>query len=173
MPRNMTMLDDISFYYCSKCVLSQPRLDLYTKRFCFRYNIPVKDTDFCSQNTKTLKTCECCGEQFADQPTLLAKTDEENKFSYDATLCPNCAQALGQCGTCKQKDICSFETDPSPLPKVVQKQIRQGNMTAVTQIMNPERIRLTCEKDCPCYSPDFSCQKQNRGTCQQYHMCRV
>lgn len=173
MPKNLTMLDDVSFYYCSKCVLSQPRLDLETKRFCRKYNMPVKDTDFCSQNIKSLKTCQCCGNQYAERPTLLSKSEGENKFTFDIEICPVCAQTIGKCQTCKQGNICTFETDPSPLPKMVQKQIQQGHMTAVTQVMNPERIRLTCEKSCLCYSHNFGCLKQTHGTCQQYHMNRV
>ena len=60
--------------------------------------------------------------------------------------------------------FCSFENDPSPLPKIVQKQVRQGNMTAITQVRNPERIEITCKKDCPCYDPEFECLRQF-GTC--------
>ena len=104
--------------------------------------------------------------------TVYYSIDDE-AATVDAVICPNCNKLLGTCRTCQNGNLCTFETDPSPLPKIVQKQIRQGNMTAVTQVMNPERVAITCQKGCPCYSPDFSCSKQNRGACQQYHMNRV
>ena len=167
------MLNEIKHYQCSRCILSQPRLDVETGRICRKFNIPVKDTDFCSWNTQTVTTCECCGNQFVGNPIYISKETESNKYSLDMVVCADCSKALHTCKTCVNMNICSFETDPSPLPKIVQKQVKQGFMTAVTQVMNPERIRITCEKNCPCYSSDFSCQKQNRGTCPQYRTHRV
>lgn len=37
-------------------------------------------------------------------------------------------------------------------------------MITVTEVMNPERIRQTCEKGCDCFSADFGCMKQ-------FHYC--
>ena len=79
-------------------------------------------------------------------------------------LCPNCASQLNTCSFCKKVNVCTFETDPSPLPKMVQKQIRQGPMISVTTEMNPERIRQTCEKGCDCFDANFGCMRQ-------FHYC--
>lgn len=168
----MVIMADVKNYYCETCAISIPRLDIETGRACRLYNKAVKDTDFCSEHAKELPTCECCGNLYIGKSYLIAEM-KDDVATVNAVICSSCNQGYNTCRTCTQGDICSFETDPSPLPKVVQKQIKQGNMTAVTQVMNPERVAITCQKDCPCWSLDFSCSKQNHGTCQQYHMCRA
>lgn len=168
------MLDHIKHYYCRTCAISISRLDVETKRICGRNGEPVKDTDFCSHHTDTLWTCDCCGRNFWEPPHITMTLLDNNVISsIDAVVCPQCSKQLSKCATCAQANICSFETDPSSLPKYVPQQIRQGNMISVTQVMNPERIRVTCEKSCPCFSTDFGCYKQSRGTCPQYHMNRA
>ena len=162
-------------YYCQYCIYSQPRLDLSTGRACNKFQMEVSDTDFCSQFTKQTFKCEICGGEFPGQPKFLVmKSDDSGKtFKFDVAVCGQCNSQLGQCRTCTNANVCEFETNPSPLPKVVQKTITQGNMQAVTQVMNPERVAITCENGCHCWDPNFGCSKQNRGTCQQYHMNRV
>lgn len=168
------MLDHIKHYYCRTCAISIPRLDVETKRICGRNGQPVKDTDFCSRHADSLWTCDCCGGQFWEEPHIvLGGRFADKSVSIDACLCPQCSKQFSKCPSCAQANVCSFETDPSQLPKYVPQQIRQGNMISVTQVMNPERIRVTCEKGCPCFSTDFGCCKQNRGTCPQYHMNRA
>ena len=68
---------------------------------------------------------------------------------------------------CKEAHICDFETNSSSLPKQVQQTSRQGNMVMQTVVKNPERIRITCEKGCKCWSDEFGCLKQN-GICSNY-----
>ena len=97
--------------------------------------------------------CETCGRP-TEQQVLCP---DGNNWHI---LCPNCASQLNTCAFCKKVNVCTFETDPSPLPKMVQKQIRQGPMITVTEIMNPERIRQTCEKDCDCFDANFGCMRQ-------------
>lgn len=164
---------DIKNYYCQTCAISTPRLDVETGRVCRRDGSPVKDDHFCGYHTRSLKTCECCGQPYIGSGYILMNMKDDEAAIIDAVICPNCNKQFGTCRTCQNGNLCTFETDPSPLPKIVQKQIRQGNMTAVTQVMNPERVAITCQKGCPCYSPDFSCSKQNHEACQQYHMNRV
>ena len=97
--------------------------------------------------------CETCGRPTEQQ--ILAPDGDIWHI-----LCPNCAAQLNACAFCKKVNICTFETDPSPLPKMVQKQIRQGPMISVTTEMNPERIRQTCEKGCDCFDVNFGCMRQ-------------
>ena len=163
---------DIRHFYCETCAISTPRLDVETGRICRLWKVAIKDTDFCFQHAKELPICDCCGNSFIGKPYLIAEMVND-VATIQASICPECNQYHGTCRTCKQGNICAFETDPSPLPKIVQKTIKQGNMTAVTQVMNPERIAITCQKACPCWSADFSCQKQNHGICLQYHMNQV
>ena len=92
-------------------------------------------------------------------------------FSGDGTfikyLCNQCSRIPKQCGLCTYGQTCPFETDPSPLPKVVLKTIQQGNMTAQMQIPNPSRIEVTCRTQCSCFSESQGCLKQN-GICGNY-----
>ena len=101
--------------------------------------------------------CETC-ERPTDQQILCPDGDIWH------ILCPNCASQLNSCSFCKKVNTCLFETDPSPLPKMRQKQIRQGPMISVTTEKNPERIRQTCEKGCDCFDPNFDCMRQ-------FHYC--
>ena len=101
--------------------------------------------------------CKTCGRP-TDQQVLCHDGDIWH------ILCPNCASQLNSCSFCKKVNICLFETDPSPLPKMIQKQIRQGPMISVTTEKNPERIRQTCEKGCDCFNPNFDCMRQ-------FHYC--
>lgn len=87
-------------------------------------------------------------------------------------MCGNCFSMAGTCGLCENGTLCDFETNPSPLPKQVQKVIRQGNAIIQTVVKNPERIRETCLKNCPCCDPNFGCFKEN-GTCGIYKERRI
>ena len=63
---------------------------------------------------------------------------------------------------------CDFEENPIALPKQIQQQIRQGNSIISTVVVNPERIRETCEKNCKCFSKEFGCLRQNCQTCGEW-----
>jgi hypothetical protein len=97
--------------------------------------------------------CETCSRQ-TKQQVLVPDGDLWH------ILCPSCADQLNSCGFCKNGGKCDFETNPSSLPKFVQKQIRQGNMISVTTVKNPERIRQTCQNGCPCYDSEFECMRE-------------
>ena len=101
--------------------------------------------------------CETCGRPI-DQQVLCPDGDMWH------ILCPNCASQLNSCSFCKKVNTCLFETDPSPLPKMIQKQIRQGPMISVTTEKNPERIRQTCKKGYDCFDSNFDCMRQ-------FHYC--
>ena len=101
--------------------------------------------------------CETCGRR-TDQQFLCPDGDNWH------ILCPSCASQLNTCAFCKKANTCTFETDPSPLPKMVQKQIRQGPMISVITEKNPERIRQTCQNGCPCYDSEFECMRE-------FHYC--
>lgn len=97
--------------------------------------------------------CETCGRP-TEQQVLCPDGDNWH------ILCPNCAFQLNTCAFCKKVNTCTFETDPSPLPKMVQKQIRQGSMITVTTVKNPDRIAITCKMGCPCYDSEFECMRE-------------
>ena len=142
--------------YCRTCAILDPKLQK-CRMFGHEVNPAV---DFCSKHTTELVTCELCGGQIPKNQSIISVVQgKPNRL-----VCERCSQLYGTCHLCKNSAFCSFETDPSPLPKVIQKQVRQGNMTAITQVRNPERVEITCKKNCPCYDAEFECLRQF-GTC--------
>lgn len=142
--------------HCNTCALRD------TNNVCPLLRVQVNpDEDFCSKHCdeSTLKVCEICGRAIIGNGSVLVQHGEIWHI-----MCEGCASHLSTCAFCKNNNGCAFEDDPSPLPKMVQKQFRQGNMTTVTTIMNPERIRQTCEKGCDCFSQEFGCMRQ-------FHYC--
>ena len=142
--------------YCRTCAILDPKLQK-----CRMFGHQVEPAvDFCSKHTTELVTCELCGGQIPKNQSIISVVkDKPNRL-----VCERCSQLYGTCHLCKNSALCSFENDPSPLPKIIQKQVRQGNMTAITQVRNPERIEITCKKGCPCYDSEFECLRQF-GTC--------
>ena len=129
---------------------------LQAPEVCALYGVKKPDDGYCDQHKRDeILTCDICGAPMKPSDSII----DENYI-----ICPNCFKQLKTCNLCRFWNVCEYDTNPSPLPKVIQKQIRQGNMVAVTQAINPERVRITCEKGCKCYSTENGCLKQN-GTC--------
>jgi hypothetical protein len=82
-------------------------------------------------------------------------------------FCAQCLSLAGTCHLCSFGNCCDFETNPINLPKQEQKVIRQGNMTMQTVEKGEARIRETCLRNCPCFSEEFGCLREN-GTCGKY-----
>lgn len=142
--------------YCRTCAILDPKLQK-CRMFGHEVNPAV---DFCSKHTTELVTCELCGGQIPKNQSIISVVQgKPNRLT-----CERCSHLYGTCHLCTNGVFCSFENDPSPLPKVIQKQVRQGNMTAITQVRNPERVEITCKKNCPCYDAEFECLRQF-GTC--------
>lgn len=137
--------------YCRTCALCDP-----SQSVCrlFHHKIDI-DQDFCSRHTKSLIQCEICG-----APMLEPFIDLSIEGEYHV-ICGNCASSRSSCSFCKKNTLCSFENDPSPLPKVITKTMQQGNSYIQTQIRNPERVRETCEKNCFCFDAENGCLRQN------------
>lgn len=143
--------------HCETCGLLDPKQNICP----LLRTVVDPEEDFCSkhQDASSLKVCEICHRLIVGASVL---TPDGDKWHL---LCDECAEQLGTCAFCKNAVSCAFEDDPSPIPKLVQKQFRQGNMTTVTTVMNPERIRQTCEKGCHCFNPEFGCMRQ-------FHYCK-
>ena len=94
---------------------------------------------------------------------LCKKPIIEDTLVYDTTLkevlCCKCASLLNTCYSCHSGESCDFETNLSPLPKQVQATRRMGNTVMSQVIRNPERVKITCENGCPCWSAEFGCGK--------------
>ena len=136
---------------CSSCRLA----GLKAPQVCGLSGRRITADGYCDGHRRSVSVCSICGNIILSNGII-----DDNHL-----ICWNCFSNLNSCGVCKNVNICTFETDPSPLPRAIQKQIRQGNMTAVTQVMNPERVRITCEKGCKCFSKEKGCLKQNNAAC--------
>lgn len=142
---------------CGNCALKQ-----HQGGICPVFNTERAPTDTaCPHHTSVLQFCEICGQIVLP-----------NNIVYDMTNgthihCLDCQMKTNTCATCSKENTCSFQTDPSPIPQLITKQIRQGNMITVTQVPNPERIAITCQKNCSCYDPENGCNKQ-LGLCNNW-----
>lgn len=108
----------------------------------------------CTMFTSELKTCELCGRLIIGVETL----DITNGTAR--AICNNCFNNLHSCAICDNGKVCEFKTNPSPIPRTIQKQIRQGNAIMIQQVPNPERIQAFCI-NCKCYHEE-TCYK-NQG----------
>ena len=142
---------------CGECALRQNGV-------CPIFNQAVESTQSaCVKFMSAIIPCELCGNVILPGQMLIDITITDERHN----ICRNCKKSLGHCASCKSRNECSFETDPSTLPKVIQKESRQGNMITVTQVKNPSRIEITCKKSWPCFLEEYGCLKEN-GPCGNY-----
>ena len=132
--------------YCGTCRILDPM-----QHVCQLNGRQVNpEEDFCSKHKSTLEYCELCG-----KPTIQPFfTQEAEKWHV---FCDNCIHKVNSCAFCTLGNQCDFETNPSSLPKIVQKQIRQGPQVMITTIKNPDRIRETCQILCDCFDAKIGC----------------
>lgn len=139
--------------HCDQCALRSPNQGI-----CQLTKLPFQPKDpACANFCLCLTKCELCGRKFPKLSTIM-----DGYY-----VCDDCLLSLGTCSQCKHQNQCDFETNPSTLPKIVQKVIHQGNMQMATQIRNPEREKITCACGCPCYMESIGCLRQE-GTCGKY-----
>lgn len=118
----------------------------------------------CFTDERNISHCDICGNTVINP--IIYQDDSIQKY-----ICSSCASASGTCKFCKQRFQCEFETNSSPLPKKVIKQIQRGPAIMQTEIMNPDRIKETCMKGCSCWDEkEQYCLREN-GTCGRYKLC--
>ena len=154
-----------TFHRCGRCLYRNSETNQ-----CGRLKITVSaEQDACPSyiDQTYLTTCTFCGRQLPIRNAVIFSDGEEVHHA-----CNDCANLSGYCHTCAAASSCLFNTDPSPIPMLVQKQIRQGNMVSVTTVKNTERVKVTCAVGCKCFDSEFSvCNKeQQEKTCQNYTM---
>lgn len=144
---------------CGQCAFRDAQTGI-----CPIFKQYVDNNCSCPHFTNTIYNCNVCNTDTLQIITYIINDDSQVCF-----ICPDCYSRLGTCQMCKNKK-CNFEDDPSPLPKTIQKQMRQGNMITTFQVMNPARMDITCKQGCPCYDEENNaCFRQN-GTCGNYEM---
>lgn len=117
----------------------------------------------CPHHVYELVHCSFC-DAIIPKPhyTLIHSVDNSWK-----PICDNCFKLSGHCGGCSKSTTCDFETNPSTIPKAVQKTFQQGPQTITTMVKNPTRIDITCRVNCQCFSEEFGCLREN-NTCGKY-----
>lgn len=138
---------------CGQCVLKTP-----DGKACRWFGAPIISLDKgCPYGSTTYTECNICGKQIVFEMAHIFISDSDSV----KLLCEECSTKLNTCAVCSHKVGCAFNESSDPTPKAVTKQIPINGGYAVTQVMNPERIRNTCKKGCPCFSGDFGCSRQN------------
>ena len=141
--------------YCNTCRLSDK-----TKKICLLSGISINlDTDFCSKHAETLKTCCICG-GYVVEPGYIDWDGEGEVHEY----CERCHQLFNTCQFCPSFQKCEFMTNPDPMPQVVTKTVRQGNMMMQTQVKNEERVQKFCPSCC-CWDENHGCMKEFNVGC--------
>jgi hypothetical protein len=87
--------------------------------------------------------CQICNRLF--WPKEMVITDIEDKIII---TCPQCYGYINTCATCEYGKKCNFQEDHSE-PQVVNRTIRQGFATVMTQMKNPNLIEKHC-LNCRC-----------------------
>ena len=128
---------------------------------CARTRTIETPDHYCGHWTDKLPICEVCGNPFIG--TICYVVVGDGKY---ATACSKCVRSMGTCAACSHRDECDFKTNPIPIPPVITAARQQGNMTITQQVINPERVKATCAKNCKCYCEE-GCNKQC-GTCGNY-----
>ena len=95
--------------------------------------------------------CDVCGHPMPANEVII---------DGDNLICKQCFQHMNTCVLCDNGERCEFKQNPSPIPHTIRKEVRQGNMIAVTDVMNPERVEKTCKSLCGCFSEEFGCLRQ-------------
>ena len=131
---------------CENCAI----LDSATGK-CKLTGFPQSPNDFCSRFKTVLDICANCNQEILVYPIALPD---------GRTLCHECFTLLSYCPTCFHSSTCVYETDPSPLPKSVQRRVQNGSMITVIETRNPERIDITCKKSCLCFDEKIGCRRQ-------------
>ena len=141
--------------YCKSCAIA----GLKAPQICALSGLKVTETDYCSFHRGSLSTCAICGSVIL----------QDGYIDEGHLICPNCFSQITSCRVCRGSLQCAFEEDPSPTPKVISQQIRQGNGIYVTTVRNPERVRETCQKGCKCFDTKNGCLRQN-GFCSNHEV---
>lgn len=145
--------------YCKNCALRNPNAPK-----CQLTGLDIQRGDTgCAHYVTHLDECGICKSKMP-RGQLVDVTNPADIFY----ICPKCEEKIGTCVTCEKSRFCSFESDSSTLPKVTMQTIRQGNAVMQTQVRNPERIKITCAKNCACYDAEIGCLREEAMCCDKY-----
>ena len=148
---------------CDNCALRTMQNGM-----CPVFRADMSGKDGCPMFASDLHTCSVCGGVMLT-PAIL---DQDSNGDWHE-ICQNCLNAP-LCKTCIHQ-YCAFQQNQEcKEPPYVMREVRQGNMIAQTQVMNPKRVEATCRQGCPCFNEDgldngTFCGRQNEFGCSKYH----
>ena len=151
---------------CSECIQHIQQGDTHA---CLRFRTEINpDKDYCSWGIAkdTLVQCQIC-KRGCEKPTIVCDNGHT-----PILICDSCCELLGSCKVCEECNGCDFESNPSSLPKIIQKQIPVQGGYMVTQVKNPERIALTCV-NCICYCKEDEACNREVGQCGKYRLMTI
>lgn len=153
--------------YCSTCYLRRRAQN--QQLVCALTKLPIlkPDEESCSHHQDTLLNCQICGKQVMRSADLELTQLKNGTVEKWISACHSCSELIGQCAGCSHVSTCEFETNPDPTPKVIQKQIRQGNQIIVSGVRNPERVEKLC-KNCKCFCKDENDCAKNFNWCPNF-----
>ena len=140
---------------CHQCAYSKDKTGANSLCVLLGKNVQL-DSPSCGEFYRIKYNCTSCGKQIYHKEVL---------FYNDKPFCKECAAKFGSCAHCKFSGNCAFEEDPNPIPKLIQQQVRVPQGIAVTTVMNPKRIEITCQKGCSCFD------KENKECNRNYKLC--
>ena len=143
----------LSIFNCGKC---GHKLTAQGTLVCAINGKQIDPTGICDKYTESPYHCELCGQHLTASNCVI----ELGISAPYHLLCHSCSEAMGGCRACKHENICTFRSDTSIRePQIVNQTIQQGNTRIQTQVKNPARIKLTCEK-CKCYHGEECCKEE-------------
>lgn len=118
-------------------------------------------------NRKFIDKCDVCGSPIIGSIICITPNHEKK------IICEKCSRKTGTCDLCKERFQCAFETSTCPFPKTVFKQVQGNNSMNImrAEVKNPERVKETCEKMCPCWDKEEKYCLRESGTCGRYELC--
>lgn len=119
----------------------------------------------CPFYRRELVYCTICNQVIPGRNVTFTQASD----SYWKAVCEKCLPVLGTCRTCSKGSTCDFETNPSPIPKAVEKRIQQGPQTMIVTVKNDERINETCAKNCECFDHEEKICSREYGYCQKHN----
>ena len=126
------------------------------------HQVMPPNTQACVNFDSAPLICHNCNSIFPHKMAIILQESEETYL-----FCPNCADQIGQCDTCFLGDKCDFQTNPSPIPLKIRRQVQHGPMISVMEEDNPERIAITCKINCECFNAENGCLKKS-GVCNKW-----
>lgn len=120
-----------------------------------------KEKPACPRFKRELNNCDMCGQPILGEEVIYLNPGNQTQIRV---YCEQCSNQVGKCPSCANTNLCDFQTNPSPIPQIIQKETRQGNAIMMTHIKNPERVKITCEANCKCFDSEYGCMKEE-GFC--------